>query len=252
MYNTGSLRPTLLTTRGYFYEEDRQKYYAQGAQKSQTSFSNSIQLGYNTNSLHVTLTFFYDHIKDLILWGDKKEVGYKDGVPIQLWETNLADITQKGVEVEAKYNPNDVVNFYATYAYANTSYDDQWVEYDGEKVFSLLDDYYTDDSLIMAGAPQQNWNLGVDWDVITKLALNLNYHGRYGVLSIFPNPQWETFGFEHFFDANVRYANPFSKQSEIDFYVKNITDNRGRFPTGYGEVETQLGRQIGLKINFSY
>jgi hypothetical protein len=104
----------------------------------------------------------------------------------------------------------------------------------------------------MAGAPQQTWNLGFDWDVTSKLACNLNYHGRYGVLSIYPNPEWENFGFEHFFDTNIRYLRAFSKNSEVDFYVKNIADNRGRFPTGYGEVETQLGRQVGFKVSFSY
>jgi iron complex outermembrane receptor protein len=252
MYNTGSLRPTLITTRGYFYEEDGQKYYAQGAQKSQTSFSNSIQLGYNADSLHLTLTFFYDTIKDLILWGAFGEAGYKDGVPIRLWETNLADITQKGLELEAKWKQNDFINYYATYSYSDATYDDKWVEYEGQQVFSLIDEDYTDDSLKMAGAPEQSWNLGFDWDLTSKLAWNLNYHGRYGVLSIFPNPEWETFSFEHFFDTNVRYVNPFSTNSEISFYAKNITDNRGRFPTGYGEVETQLGRQIGFKLKFIY
>ena len=252
MYNTGALRPSLTTTRDYVYEEDSKKYYAQGAQKSQTSSSNSLQFGYNSKNLHLALTLFYDTIKDLILWGDKKEVGDKDGIPIQLWETNLADITQKGVELELKWYPIYDISYYATYSYSDTAYDDEWVKYNGQNVFSLIDDYYTDTSLKMAGAPQQSWNLGYDWDLTSKVAWNVNYHGRYGVLSIFPNPNWETFGFEHFFDTNVRYINPFSKNSEIDFYIKNITDNRGRFPTGYGEVKTQLSRQIGIKLKYIF
>ncbi len=72
------------------------------------------------------------------------------------------------------------------------------------------------------------------------------------ILAVRLRPEWENFGFEHFFDTNIRYLQVFSKNSEVDFYVKNITDNRGRFPTGYGEVETQLGRQIGIKIKLVY
>jgi outer membrane receptor protein involved in Fe transport len=252
MYNSGSLRPTLVTTRGFLYESNGNTYYAQGAQNSQTSKSNSIQAGYNSNAFHMTLTLFYDRTKDLILWGDGQDAGYKDGVPVKLWETNLADITQKGVELELKWNMDNSINWYATYSYSDTTYNDEWVKYEGKKVFSLIDDYYTDSSLKMAGAPQQSWNLGYDWDLTSKLAWNLNYHGRYGVLSVFPDPEWETFEFEHFFDTNIRYINPFSTNSEVDFYVKNITDNRGRFPTGYGEIETQLGRQIGFKLKYFY
>jgi hypothetical protein len=252
MYNTGALRPTLITLRGFTYEKDGDTYYAQGAQKSQKSFSHSIQYGYTTQTINLRATLFYDTIDDLILWGDQKDAGVKDGIPVKLWETNLADITQKGIELEAKWHLAEYISSYATYSYADTTYNDEWVEYQGEKVFSLIDDYYTNSSLRMAGAAQQNWNLGYDWDLSSHIAWNLNYHGRYGVLSIYPQPNWENFGFEHFFDTNIRYINPFSFKSEIDFYIKNITDNRGRFPTGYGEVQTQLGRQIGFKLNFAY
>jgi len=248
MLNTGSLRPTLITTRGFVYEENGNRYYAKGADRSQESLSHSIQFGYSSDDLYFTALFFYDTIKDLILWGGKAYSGEVNGVPSQLWETNLADITQKGIELEAKWHPEGEISYYATYSYADTSYDHEWLKYDERKLFSLIGSEYTDSSLKMAGASEQNWNFGFDWDVTPNLAWNFNYHGRYGVLSIYPNPDWKKFGFEHFFDINIRYINPFSTRTEIDLYVKNITDNRGRFPTGYGEVETQLGRQVGLKI----
>jgi len=104
----------------------------------------------------------------------------------------------------------------------------------------------------MAGAPSQTWNLGSTWNITQNISWFINYHGRYGVLSIYPNTQWEVFGFEHFFDTNFRYTHLFDTNAEMDIYVKNITDNDGRFPTGYGEVQTQLGRQIGLKLKYTF
>ena len=120
------------------------------------------------------------------------------------------------------------------------------------KSYNLIDYEYTDSSLQMAGSAQQVWNLGYDLDLSSHIAWNLNYHGRYGVLSIYPDSTWQQFGFEHFFDTNLRYLRVFSNNSELNFYVKNITDNRGRFPTGYGEVQTQLGRQVGVMLKFIY
>jgi len=253
MYNTGSLRPTLLTSRGYTYTaSDSKEYYAQGAQKSQTSSSHSIETGYKLNNIKLTATFFYNNIKNLVLWGDRALAGTKDGVPVQLWETNLVDITQKGIELQANWHISKEINFYANYSYADTKYDDEWVEYEGKKLFSLVDYLYTDDSKVMAGAPQQVWNVGYDWDVFTHISWNFNYHGRYGVLSIYPNSSWKKFGFEHFFDTNIRCVDLFAKNLEIDLYMKNITNNDGRFPTGYGEVQTQIARQSGLKLKYAF
>ncbi|NPA30005.1 MAG: TonB-dependent receptor [Epsilonproteobacteria bacterium] len=248
-FNTGSLRPTLLTTRDYYYTVNDKTYYAKGADKSQRSYSHDFQIGYRGNRLNWTATLFYSRIDDLILWGDQYEVGTIDGVPVKLWETNLADITQKGIELEWRYTVDKSLAFYGNYAYADTRYAHEWVEYGGEPVYSLVDDLYTDDSLVMAGAPQQTWNVGVDWDIRENISLNFHYRGRYGVLSIYPNPEWETFGAEHFFDTNLRWLRPFGDRTELDFYVKNIGDNQGLFPMGYGKVESQLGRQIGLKLS---
>jgi len=253
MYNSGSLRPTLLTTRGYTREIGGTLYYLQGAQNSQTSTSHSLQFGYTDRAFQLITTIYYDTIKDLILWGNSTLSGTtEDGMPILLWETNLADITQKGIEIEFKWHPQNNIKLYGNYAYANTSYDDALVTYNDQVVMSLVDSLYTDDSLQMAGAPKSTWNLGFDWDLSSYFAWNLNYHGRYGVLSIYPNPEWERFGYEHFFDTNIRYLHFLTQNSELDFYIKNITKNRGKFPTGYGEVETQLGRQIGFKWRLTF
>jgi len=141
---------------------------------------------------------------------------------------------------------------YGNYAYADTRYTHEWAEYDGQPVLNLVDDMYTDDSLVMAGAPQQTWNLGIDWDLASNVSLNLHYRGRYGVLSVYPDPKWKSFGAEHFFDTNLQWMRPFGKRTELDLYVKNITDNRGPFPAGYGEVETPLGRQIGARLKVGF
>jgi outer membrane receptor for ferrienterochelin and colicin len=255
IYNTGSLRPTLTTTRGFTYEDqnDGNTYYAQGAQNSQTSRSHSLVFGYNSKNFQITTTLFYDKIKDLVLWGSLADTGeIIDGAEAKLWETNLVDITQKGVEIEAKWHMVNTMQWYATYSYADTTYDDENVYYKNQELFNLIDYKYTDSSLQMAGAAQQVWNLGYDLDLSSHIAWNLNYHGRYGVLSIYPDSTWQQFGFEHFFDTNLRYLRVFSNNSELNFYVKNITDNRGRFPTGYGEVQTQLGRQVGVMLKFIY
>ena len=253
MYNTGSLRPTLITTRDYVVTTPRYgTFYAQGAQKSQKSYSHSIQTGYTTQRVNLTATLFYDQIKDVVLWGNSTPVGTTtDELDIRLWETNLADITQKGIELEAKWYALDNLNLYATYEYAKATYDNEWIDYEGEPIINVVDTI-TDDSLVMAGAPNQTWNLGYDWDVRSNILWNLNYHGRYGVLSRYPDPNWKVYGFEHFFDTNVRILQPWYENAELDLYVKNITDNRGRFPTGNGEVETQTGREIGLKFKMSF
>jgi len=249
-YNTGALRPTLITTRNYYYTSGDDTYYAKGADKTQQSASHDLQIGYRGNTLQVTLTLFYARIDDLVLWGDQYQVGTtSDGIPILLWETNLADLEQQGIEVEWHWFPNRRVTLYGNYAYADTHYVNEWVTYQDEPILSLIADSWTDSSLTMAGAPQQTWNLGIDWDIEPNIQLNLHYHGRYGVLSIYPNPEWETYGSEHFFDTNLRWIEALGENTELDFYMKNIGNNRGYFPTGYGEVETQLGRQIGFKLN---
>jgi iron complex outermembrane receptor protein len=253
MYNTGSLRPTLITTRDYVVTTPKYgTFYAQGAQKSQKSFSHSIQAGYRNTTFNITATLFYDKIKDLILWGNSTVVGQTaNRLDIRLWETNLADITQKGVELEAKWHLRKDINFYSTYAYAKATYDNQWISYEGKPITNI-DGVLTDDSMVMAGAPSQTWNLGVDWDLRTNIAWNINYHGRYGVLSRHPDPNWKLYGFEHFFDTNIRIIHPKLKNSELDIYGKNLTDNRGRFPIGNGEVETQTGREIGLRLKVTF
>jgi len=252
-YNTGSLRPTLITTRDYVVNTPRYgEFYAQGAQKSQKSFSHSIQLGYRKNGFNITTTLFYDQIKDLILWGNATLVGQtEDGLDIRLWETNLADITQKGLEIESQWAPQENMNFYATYSYAQATYDNEWISYNGEPITNIVDSI-TDDSLMMAGAPDQTWNLGIDWDLANNIAWNFNYHGRYGVLSRYPDPNWKVYGVENFFDTNLRIIHPQLKNTEVDIYSKNITDNRGRFPIGDGEVQTQTGREIGIKLKVTY
>ena len=253
MYNTGSLRPTLITTRDYVVNTPKYgEFYAQGAQKSQNSFSHSIQAGYRNRAFNITATLFYDQIKNLVLWGNSTLVGEtEDGLDIRLWETNLADITQKGIELETQWYPQKNINIYATYEYAKVTYDNQWISYEGEPITNIVDTL-TDDSLVMAGAPNQTWNLGMDWDVATNIAWNINYHGRYGVLSRYPDPNWEVYGFENFFDTNIRIIHPTLKNSEVDIYGKNLTNNRGRFPIGDGEIETQTGREIGIKLKVTF
>jgi len=253
MYNTGSLRPTLITTRDYVVTTPKYgTFYAQGAQKSQTSSSNSIQFGYRNDDFKLTTTLFYQQIKDIVLWGDAIAVGTTaDGLDIRLWETNLADLTQKGIEVETQWYLQKNINLYATYAYAKATYDNEWIYYDGEAIINMIGSR-TDDSLVMAGAPEQTWNLGVDWDVLTHVSWNVHYHGRYGVLSQYPDPNWKVYGFENFFDTNIRILYPKFYNAELDIYGKNLTDNRGRFPVRDAEVITQTGREIGLKLKMSF
>jgi len=254
MYNTGSLRPTLITTRDYVVTTPAYgTFYAQGAKKSQTSSSHSLQAGYRKDGFHLTATLFYDQIKDLILWGRNTVVGYtNDGLPIQLWETNLADITQRGIELEAAWYIKESINLYATYGYAKTTYDNEDIVYDGQVITTVIEAQYTDDSMVMAGAPSQTWNLGVDIDISSNIAWNFNYHGRYGVLSINPDPDWKVYGAEHFFDTNIRILHPKLKNSEFDIYGKNLTDNRGRFPNGLSELETQIGREVGIRLKVTF
>ncbi len=84
-YNTGALRPTLITLRDYYYTSGENTYYAKGADSSQTSRSHDLQIGYRGNSFEATVTLFYSEIDDLVLWGDQYQVGTTpEGVPIVL------------------------------------------------------------------------------------------------------------------------------------------------------------------------
>ncbi|NPA66066.1 MAG: TonB-dependent receptor [Epsilonproteobacteria bacterium] len=257
MYNTGSLRPTLITTRDYVVTTPRfGEFYAQGSEKSQKNASNSLQFGYKGEQFDIVTTLFYDQMKDLILWGNATLVGQTaDGYDIRLWETNLADITEKGIEIEAKYYPSQELSFYATYGYAKTEYDQNGIYYAGEKIVDIIGTY-SDSSMVMPGAPEQTWNLGFDWDIYSNISWNLNYHGRYGILSVYPVAEYNFYEFEHFFDTNIHMVDLYKDGLVLDLYGKNLTDNRGRFPgrllSGYGEIETQLGRQIGIKLQYRF
>jgi len=257
MYNTGSLRPTLITTRDYVVTTPAYgEFYAQGSEKSQKNASNSLQFGYKGKHFDVVTTLFYDQMKDLVLWGNATLVGQTaDGYDIRLWETNLADVTEKGIEIEAKYYPSKELSFYATYGYAKTKYDQNGIYYGDQKVVDIIGNY-SDSSMVMPGAPEQTWNLGFDWDVYSDISWNLNYHGRYGVLAVYEPQEYGYYKFEHFFDTNIHMVDLFKDGVVVDIYGKNLTDNRGkfpgRFPTGYGEIETQLGRQVGLKLKYTF
>jgi outer membrane receptor protein involved in Fe transport len=176
-----------------------------------------------------------------------------------LWYINTNTIESNGFEAELNYHLQRV-NLYANYSHVFYSKIDSFegssagIDYDISKSFFGAGIF--DGNQTLAGYPHRMLNLGIDYEPIDHLKLNLHYrvwddiHYR----AVLVSTDSVQYGPEHFVDFNLDYKNIAGTGFNIGFFVKNLLDNdEAQTPQLYFFNKWRpLGRSIGLKLSLGF
>ena len=260
MYNTGVM-PVSLTRSRSSLENPVVSYWAfagrdivaLGPKEPQYSKSHDLQFLYHKGKTRANLTLFYSCIEGYVARPDPFDTGetLADGTAIWILESNLADLTAYGLELELEHRLNSEWLLYSNYAYAINEADETTGTVSGTSYDLVNGSTYFTDSGRMTGAPEHIWNLGFDYAPTQKVLFNLHYRGWSGAWSkTAKSPvSFTSYGPEHFVDINIRAKDFMLKGLEAGAYAKNLLDNEYNTPQApHGGHIEMPGRHIGVNL----
>jgi outer membrane receptor for ferrienterochelin and colicin len=268
LYNTGYIRPSVqqsLGTGGEPFLYTRTGEYWVGANQSEKVSSHDFQVLYNYENVYLGATLYHLNYENYIEWpGVEYEPGYRATFQ------NIGDITSQGIELDFRVDLFDSLTIYGNCAYNRAQLDSMQFTVKGVPV-DLTGSHLVETGGSFIGAPEQTWNLGVNYNIIDNVDLNVHYRGWSGIWSKETNlPKYKKFGAEDYVDLNLRWRKVFNSPVDLSVYCKNLFDTGTRpdmnsgspvpvssgtdisgVPTPTGVV-AGYGRIIGLQVGAEF
>lgn len=256
-YNRGYVRPTLERVDGTAAKPlivlDRARI---GPSQPQTAISHDFQVNYAGRDVSLSAAFYQYRIKDYIARLGYEPGTFYNGYLIRYQNQNLGELAGRGVELDVTFLLNDAVKLYGNIAYAKARFKDVELQLvDGSATFNIVTDmHYANPDRTTTGVPRRLWNLGLDWQLASRVVMNLHYRGwadNYGKIST--APAFAKFGPEHFLDLALTWRDGGANRMDATLYGKNVANNRVRFPqaphAGYiVEQNPELGVQFSYRF----
>lgn len=264
LYNTGVMPVSLTRSRSSLANPIVSNWafaggdaVALGPEKPQYSKSHDLQFLYQKGNTRANLTLFYGRIEGYVARPEPFDTGetLSDGTPIWILESNLANLTSYGLELELERRLNSQWLLYSNYAYAINEADETTGTVSGTSYDLVNGSTYFTDTGRMTGAPEHIWNLGFDYSLTKKVLFNLHYRGWTGALGkTAKSPvKFDSYGPEHFLDINVRGKDFILKGLEVGAYVKNLFDNKHNTPQSpHGGHIVMSGRHVGVNLSYRF
>lgn len=221
----------------------------------QKSKSHDLQLSYRSDTTSGAITLYQQQVTSIPAYVGTAGpvIGQINGLPLYYGTMGFANFESYGVELEMKHALTDRLALNGNAAYQHGRWDNRY-PFGAAGGFDIVSNTHLSTyGLEPTSVPTYNWNLGVDYDVTSKLLFNLQYRGnaRTHVKTQTAPSGFETWGAMHYVDINLNYIR--DKSLEFSLYAKNLFDNSHPLPhINSGYIDQYLRRQIGFSATVKY
>jgi outer membrane receptor protein involved in Fe transport len=221
----------------------------------QKSKSHDLQLSYRSDTTSGAITLYQQQVTNIPAYVGTAGpvIGQINGLPLYYGSMGFANFESYGVELEMKHALTDRLALNGNAAYQHGRWDNRYPFGTAGGFDIVSNTHLSTYGLEPTAVPTYTWNLGVDYDVTSKLLFNLQYRGNtltYVKTSTAPSG-FETWGPMHYVDINLNYTK--DKSLEFSLYTKNLFDNSHPLPhINSGYIDQYFRRQIGVSATVKY
>ena len=219
------------------------------ADKSIDTFSQDIQLIYNTNRIHSSLTFYTQTLDNYII---NVPNTLRNGVTsgIAGGYMNIGDVQTNGVELEFRKEVVKKFDVYGNYAYSVA----KLISCD-PSVAAVIRPIFTDTgNQELLAFPQHLYNLGIDWGFMKDANLNLHLRGYASAEIQLDTVNNMTLSGENYVDAAVLLEKIINTPLSLTIFCTNLMNNIGQDPEVMGGYSWKYaeGRNLGFEVGYKF
>jgi len=228
-------------TGGYFpYAPSGYEYYDQ---ETLINYEVGVKSSFLDNKLHINTSLYYIDVSD-------KQVN----VPISIYTNymkNAESASSKGFEIDAKYNLNEEITLFSSFAYNKATFKDfKYTSIITDSSFNVIGTQNVDNSgKYIPYAPKYTYGLGAQYRDSNGIYGNISING-YGSFFVDDSNNYEVDPYA-LVDTKIGYE---SENYDIYLYGKNIFDKDYSILAQYGSDVLTLSkpREIGIQLAYRF
>lgn len=240
VFSTGFIHAPLVYNNGFDgweYSAANNKYI-QGTKLPQKVKTNEIEIAYNDDKLHSSLTLFHVEIKNQFNWIGKT---ISTNPTYEYTYINTELVKSIGIEADFKYRYSEDLSLYGNFTYQDSYFGSEYAVNSG----GLRDSIYEVNDEVPS-VPNTMYNFGINYDLTKDSTLNVHYRGYNGLYV-----KKIHYGVQSFVDVNYRYNNIFMKDLDFSLYGKNIFDNTKLNDRDVFSM-TEAGADFGFSLEYTF
>jgi iron complex outermembrane receptor protein len=248
LYNSGYFRPAINQSQRL---PSNNTALVRNASKSINTYSQDLQLMYNTKEIHSSLTFYIQTLDNYIInVSNKNRAGVAFTPAIAGGYANIGDVQTEGVELEASKKVAKKLEVYGNYAYSVA----KLINVD-PSLAAVVDPIFTDiGNQQLLAFPQYQYNLGINWDFMKDDNLNLHVRGNGSAEIQLDKVNNITLDGESYLDAAVLFEKIANTSLDLTVFCTNLLDNEGQDPEVMGSYSWKYaeGRNLGFEVGYKF